>query len=237
MVNIIKRKRDKKLKAKLPAGVWQKEPDYQYWKDSETKLDCLIVRNQLGSLCGYVGVPKDHLFYKKSYIDCTLPSARKRTPEEIIEDTSWIKEIRPLSPMTSYIIEKSSKQLICDTPYCEHKLQSMLNAHGGITYTNMCQGDVCHPVDNDDEHVWWIGFDCAHLNDICPVYIKNLNNFELLSQVSNSTYKNIRYVENQITNLAKEISRYKKPEETLVDSEDVLADIKSIEEYDERNNL
>lgn len=60
-------------KSKWGDGPWQKEPDKAYWVDPETDLDCLIVRNPiLGQLCGYVGVPKDHPFYKKGYDDCDV---------------------------------------------------------------------------------------------------------------------------------------------------------------------
>lgn len=41
-------------------GPWQGEPDKMQWVDWETDLDCLIVRNHFGALCGYVGVPPEH---------------------------------------------------------------------------------------------------------------------------------------------------------------------------------
>lgn len=43
--------------------------------------------------------------------------------------------------------------------------------HGGITYADACQGDICHvakPGEPDD--VWWIGFDCSHHGDLSPAY-------------------------------------------------------------------
>lgn len=53
--------------AKLPEGVWTKEPDKLQWTDKETGYDCLIVRNTLGALCGYVAVPKNHSLYEQEY--------------------------------------------------------------------------------------------------------------------------------------------------------------------------
>lgn len=41
-------------------GPWADEPDKLQWQDDETGLPCLIVRNPVGSLCGYVGVPLGH---------------------------------------------------------------------------------------------------------------------------------------------------------------------------------
>lgn len=55
---------------------WAKEPNRKHWIDEETGFDCLIVRNGLGgigALCGYVGLPKGHPWYGKSYDDCRLP--------------------------------------------------------------------------------------------------------------------------------------------------------------------
>lgn len=48
-------------------GPWLKEPDKMQWQDKETGLPCLIVRNYVGALCGYVGVSKGHRFYKTDY--------------------------------------------------------------------------------------------------------------------------------------------------------------------------
>lgn len=52
-----------------PAGEWDDEPDKVHWIDEETDMDCLIVRNGLGGLCGYVAVTEDHPFYGKDYDD------------------------------------------------------------------------------------------------------------------------------------------------------------------------
>ena len=56
-------------KSLWPRGDWDNEPDKAYWVDEATGLDCRIVRNEAGGLCGYVGVPKGHPFFEKSYDD------------------------------------------------------------------------------------------------------------------------------------------------------------------------
>lgn len=43
-------------RVKWGPGPWDGEPDKMQWTDPATGLDCLIVRNTLGALCGYVGV-------------------------------------------------------------------------------------------------------------------------------------------------------------------------------------
>lgn len=50
-------------------GPWDDEPDKAQWIDEETNLDCLVVRNRLGALCGYVGVPPEHPYHGRSYDD------------------------------------------------------------------------------------------------------------------------------------------------------------------------
>ena len=55
-------------------GAWLNEPDKVQWIDETTGLDCLIVRNNGGALCGYVGVLPGHPWHGKGYsdIDCEL---------------------------------------------------------------------------------------------------------------------------------------------------------------------
>lgn len=54
-------------KSKWGTGVWQNEPDKVQFVDEETGLPCLIVRNQLGALCGYVGVDSSHAAFERNY--------------------------------------------------------------------------------------------------------------------------------------------------------------------------
>ncbi len=46
-----------------PVGPWNDEPDKKQWRDEETGFPCLIVRNPVGALCGYVGVPEAHPWF------------------------------------------------------------------------------------------------------------------------------------------------------------------------------
>lgn len=48
-------------------GPWQGEPDKKQWTDQATGLPCLIKRNDGGALCGYVGVPEGHPWYRADY--------------------------------------------------------------------------------------------------------------------------------------------------------------------------
>jgi len=53
-------------------GVWNEEPDKEQWKDKETGLPCLIVRNSMGALCGYVGINSKHQYFEKDYMDAEV---------------------------------------------------------------------------------------------------------------------------------------------------------------------
>jgi hypothetical protein len=52
-------------------GPWDEEPDRVEWR--EHGLVCLISRSEVtGALCGYVGVPREHLHYGKGWDDVNV---------------------------------------------------------------------------------------------------------------------------------------------------------------------
>jgi hypothetical protein len=55
-----------------PKGPWDNEPDKMQWVDEATGRPCLVVRNPLGALCGYVGVPPSHPLHGKHYHEVDL---------------------------------------------------------------------------------------------------------------------------------------------------------------------
>lgn len=59
-------------KSEWSRGQWDDEPDKVQFADEATGLPCLIVRGPSGALCGYVGVPDGHPFYKRGYDDCDV---------------------------------------------------------------------------------------------------------------------------------------------------------------------
>jgi hypothetical protein len=52
-------------KAEWDEGPWQAEPDKIHWVDPHTNYDCLMVRNEMGAWCGYVGIPPGHPWHGK----------------------------------------------------------------------------------------------------------------------------------------------------------------------------
>lgn len=49
------------------------EPDKACWIDEATKLNCMILRNSVGVLCGYVGVPPEHPLHGIDYNNIRIP--------------------------------------------------------------------------------------------------------------------------------------------------------------------
>lgn len=83
-------------------------------------------------------------------------------------------------------------------------------AHGGLTYSDMCQPSedeshgICHtPSPGEPDHVWWLGFDCAHCGDRSPKdehYAQTRGYpFRALPEES---YKTLAYVQAECASLA-----------------------------------
>lgn len=42
-----------------------------------------------------------------------------------------------------------------------------IDVHGGLTHSEKCVEHICHLSENEED-LWWLGFDCAHTFDLCP---------------------------------------------------------------------
>lgn len=145
-------------------GPWTNEPDKIQWVDEKTGLDCLIHRNGMGALCGYVGVPEGHPAFAKPYDEVDV------------------------------------------------------RVHGGPTYSDFCQPStdeshgICHaPYEGRPDHVWWIGFDCAHSGDLCPRSSRFNREFEkehpqYAGFHARDTYRDVAYVKAECARLAAQLS-------------------------------
>lgn len=85
-----------------------------------------------------------------------------------------------------------------------------LDVHGGITYGHECAGDICHVArPGEPEHVWWLGFDCAHSGDLSPGLLMLLSE-EFRRQWPSEryeTYKGLGYVRQQTEALAEQLAK------------------------------
>jgi hypothetical protein len=75
--------------------------------------------------------------------------------------------------------------------YCEHTIDNILTAHGGITYSDT-MSDV-------DKTTWWFGFDCAHAYDLAPTL-----EYHRITTPS-AVYRTLDYVMSNIESLALQI--------------------------------
>jgi len=68
-------------------GEWDSEPDKIQFQDVATGLPCLVVRNQGGALCGYVGVIEGHPFFAVPYSTCPqgCDSYCDHSPEALLD--------------------------------------------------------------------------------------------------------------------------------------------------------
>jgi len=154
-------------------GPWQDEPDKVQWKDETTGLDCLAVRTQhMGHWCGYVGVPQGHPLHEVDYDDAYRVAARAKG----IDPDEW---------------------------WCH----DLLAVHGGLTYADHCadgpeETSICHvPQPGETDHVWWLGFDCAHAGDLSPFSVARG-----FPSIGVEVYRTLDYVRAEVTSLAKQIA-------------------------------
>lgn len=88
-----------------------------------------------------------------------------------------------------------------------------VSVHGGITFTSMCvpsedEGHgICHvPGHGEPDHVWWLGFDCAHYLDFAPAMAVTLGKLPGdHSWMEGDIYRTVDYVKSEIASLAKQL--------------------------------
>ena len=88
-----------------------------------------------------------------------------------------------------------------------------IQVHGGLTYADKCAGRICHDEKHGDHpahnHVWWLGFDCAHAGDVIPNWVdKPISPFDH-NRFKGEEYRNIAYVEGECAKLARQIKAEK----------------------------
>lgn len=92
--------------------------------------------------------------------------------------------------------------------YCSHSPAIRLSAHGGLTYSDLCQEDeppfgVCHiPEPGQPDHVWWFGFDTAHSGDLAP----GDSLWQRFGFRKWETYRDLAYVQRQCAALAAQLA-------------------------------
>lgn len=115
----------------------------------EGDFPCAITKSEaLGTLCGYIGVPKCHPWYGQQYSDLNV---------DVHGGLTYGDHGTVGHPLTVAYLEKRSAEAPLLNFY-----QRLLDAERDNAGKPR---DYPHASDLD---IWWFGFDCAHLWDLTP---------------------------------------------------------------------
>lgn len=193
-------------------GLWDHEPDKVQWVDEETGYDCLMVRNNFGAWCGYVGVPAEHPWFGVEYSKCKrgkkCPEYRSY-PEQLKELDEWPSELREVYRKMLLHRMQGDGDPSC---HCKETPEALIDVHGGITFSgkedesdDYAKGIRREPQEGRPEVVWFFGFDCSHSDDLTPGLGVRLG-----------TYRSREYVETEVAALA---GRLRSKDPAYTDSE------------------
>lgn len=190
-----------KDKSEWGHGEWQDEPDKVQWRDKATGLPCLIVRNHSGAWCGYVGLDETHPLHGKGYNDVSVDVhggltfagfCRSHTADDYQKSLQRMEVSR--EEAKKYPVGAAARRLKEWSP--------VMNDFDA--WKKQCEATyICHiPAPGEPERVWWLGFDCSHLDDVSPAYD---HKYEFDSE---SWYKDIGYVRSEVTKLAAQLKAH-----------------------------
>ena len=88
------------------------------------------------------------------------------------------------------------------------------DVHGGLTFSDGCQtgppGETVYhiPEAGEPDNVWWIGFDCAHADDLMPGTVAILADLSppMADRLGDETYRDVAFVKAECAMLAKQIA-------------------------------
>lgn len=97
------------------------------------------------------------------------------------------------------------------------------DVHGGLTYSNECDGHICHiPEDGGEDKIHWFGFDCAHCYDMSPglearlKQLKTQRSLEASRELQrlyeqdnarfSGTYRDLEWVKKETEKLARQLA-------------------------------
>lgn len=182
---------------------WEKEKESKRF--THKGYPCKIRRHEeMGHLCGYVGVPKSHILYGLSY------GMKSRLLKKAME--------RVMNKPTDMDTVGVGLLLNAMIGNIHPTLENVVEVHGGVTFADFQR----------NSKLWWIGFDCNHCNDLAPYmedyslgaiakHLKVEIDSSFLGEMDRmankmrrgKTYKNMDYVSEECRKLAeqfKEIS-------------------------------
>lgn len=169
-------------KSKWDDGEWQAEPDTLYYQTAEGFQAVILRTSHSGVLCGYVGVPQGHPWWRKQYHDVVTPTAEQlQQPIDTDKISVFAVFVEALSGR-----DDDSARIDC-----------LVHVHGGLTYS-----DRGWPSLGEDPRLWFFGFDCAHAGDYNPAYDYKYGWGE-------GQYRNLDYVKSEIAALSAQLAGVK----------------------------
>lgn len=160
-------------------GPWDEEPDKVQWTDPATGMPCLIVRNRMGALCGYVGVDRSHPWYGLKY------------------DTGDYDEA---SDKPNPGAEVSVHGGLTFSSKCSPKGDDQTDEDAEAN-------NICHvPEPGQSDDIWWFGFDTAHCDDVVPKMNATLKSLGApMPRGFGETYRTVGYVTDEVTSMARQL--------------------------------
>ncbi len=170
-------------------GEWEDEPDSEEFVHAE--LPCLVVRTDMGHLCGYVGVPKGHPAYPPKTRDAN--ETMRKGLRDFRDESKWAIEPRP-----------DAKERIIDVSYEDLDV----DVHGGLTF-----GDMGDDYMGRRKGFKWLGFDCAHGFDFIPATNADVARINAKFPLSRNMekYRNWEYVKREVIHLAEQLAAMWQP--------------------------
>ncbi|MBY0561549.1 hypothetical protein [Hyphomicrobium sp.] len=211
-------KRCDEARARWPFGAWDDEPDLKQWTDETSGLPCLILRNHMGALCGYVGVEEGNSLFGRQY-DTPLPNWATSVGEALLEGPVKLDASDGFGVFDIFLSAMSGGGVSSLT------VGHLFRAHGGITWTGKLQEARAPFADH-----WWFGFDCGHAGDYVPelaglraMMARETLDDPVMQQLAElhkklealpgwkppkDVYRNITYVESWVTRLAGQLGEF-----------------------------
>lgn len=173
----------------------ESEFDYKGFK-------CVVVFQELGHRCGYVGVPQNHPLYGKGY----------REETSILLSALENEEVGKRS-IISLVVNSQKENITLDL---------LFDVHGSLTFSDGGK-DGKYPIESD---LWWLGFDCGHCEDGIDLdkaieYFPERKEMIMQRKTIDETFgtyegleiRSQEYVENECRNLVDQIIKYYGSEE------------------------
>lgn len=119
-------------------GPWTGEPDRIGWRDAQTGLDCLVLRQDNGTWSGYVAVPPGHPLSGHRY-DAVTSAVRRAAHRGLgYSELCDRREVEALA--------------VCHVEFRPRR--SVVPSASNVSH--------------EDEAAWWFGFECDKPGDLVP---------------------------------------------------------------------